>query len=124
MRDHMRTALPLAALMMAAQRQRPPRGLIHHSDRGRQYASHEDRKVLKNSGLEASMSRKANRWDNAPLESVFGTLKSELVHGRRYATRNEAKRDLVATIEGHYSRRRLHSALGTITPEQAEFRAA
>ena len=124
MRDHMRTELPLAALMMATQRQKPPPGLIHHSDRGSQYASHDYRKALENSGLTASMSRKANCWDNAPMESFFGTLKTELVNGRRYATREEAKRDLFAYIEGYYNRRRLHSALGYITPEQAELRAA
>jgi transposase InsO family protein len=70
------------------------------------------------------MSRKANCWDNAPMESFFGTLKTELVNGRRYATREEAKRDLFAYIEGYYNRRRLHSALGYITPVQAELRAA
>jgi transposase InsO family protein len=69
------------------QRQKPPRGLIHHSERGSQYASHECRKALKNSGLVPSMSRKANCWDNAPKESFFGTLKTELVNGRRCATR-------------------------------------
>jgi transposase InsO family protein len=85
MGDHMRTELPLAALMMATQRQKPPRGVIHHSDRGCQYASHNYGESLKNSGLKPSMSRKGNCWDNAPMESVFGTLNSELVHDRRYA---------------------------------------
>lgn len=124
MRDHMRTELPLAALMMATQRQKLSRGLIQHSDRGSQYASHEYRKALKNSALVASMSRKANCGDNAPMESFFGTLKTELVNGRRYAPREEAKRDLFAYIDGYDNRRRLHSALGYITPEQAELRAA
>jgi transposase InsO family protein len=119
----MRTELPLAALMMATQRQKPPYGLIHHSDRGSQYASRDYGKALKNSGLQPSMSRKGNCWDNAPMESFFGTIKSELVHDRRYATRDEAKRDLFAYIEGYYNRRRLHSAIGYITPEQAELRA-
>ena len=123
MRDHMCTELPPAALMMATQRQKPPRGLIHHSDRGSQYASHDYRKALKNSGLKQPMSGKGNCWDNAPMESFFGTLKSELVHDHRYATRDEAKRDLFAYIEGYYNRRRLHSAIGYITPEQAELRA-
>jgi transposase InsO family protein len=106
------------------QREKPPPGLIHHSDRGSQYASHEYRKALENSGLTASMSRKADCWDNAPMERFFGTLKTELVNGRRYATREEAKRDLFATIEGYDNRRRLHSSFDTITPEQAEHRAA
>ena len=124
MRDHMRTELPLAALTMAIQRQRPAPGLLHHSDRGSQYASAEYRKVLKSHGIVPSMSRKGNCWDNAPMESFFGTAKSELVHHQRYPTREAAKRDLFAYIEGYYNRQRLHSALGYLTPEQAELRAA
>ncbi len=122
MRDHMRTELPLAALTMAVQRQRP--GLLHHSDRGSQYAAGDYRKSLKNNGIVQSMSRKGNCWDNAPMESFFGSLKAELVHGARYATRDAARRDLFAYIEGYYNRQRLHSALGYITPDQAELRAA
>ena len=107
MRDHMRTELPLAALTMAIQRQRPAPGLLHHSDRGSQYASAEYRKVLKSHGIVPSMSRKGNCWDNAPMESFFGTAKSELVHHQRYPTREAAKRDLFAYIEGYYNRQRL-----------------
>ncbi len=124
MRDHLRTELPLAALAMAVQRQRPTPGLLHHSDRGSQYASAEYRKALKDHGIVQSMSRKGNCWDNAPMESFFGTAKSELVHHQRYPTREAAKRDLFAYIEGYYNRQRLHSAIGYITPEQAELRAA
>lgn len=124
MRDHLRTELPLAALTMAVQRQRPAPGLPHHSDRGCQYASAEYRKALKSHGINPSMSRKGNRRDNAPMESFFGSLKSELVHHRRYATREDAKRDLFGYIEGDYNRQRLHSAIGYITPEQAELQAA
>lgn len=124
MRDHLRTELPLAALTMAIQRQRPTPGLLHHSDRGSQYASAEYRKALKDHGIVQSMSRKGNCWDNAPMESFFGTAKSELVHHQRYPTREAAKRDLFAYIEGYYNRQQLHSALGYITPEQAELRAA
>ena len=124
MRDHPRTELPLAALTMALQRQRPAPGLLHHSDRGCQYASAEYRKTLKKHGITPSMSRKGNCWDNAPMESFFGTMKSELVDHRRYATREDAKRDLFAYIEGYYNRQRLHSAIGYITPEQAERQAA
>jgi len=124
MRDHLRTELPLAALAMAIQRQRPPPGLIHHSDRGSQYAAREYRKLLKNNAMIQSMSRKANCWDNAPVESFFGSLKAELVSHQRYASREAAKRDLFSYIEGYYNRVRLHSALHYITPEQAELQAA
>ncbi|MGY0750033.1 DDE-type integrase/transposase/recombinase, partial [Azospirillum argentinense] len=85
--DHLRTELPLAALTMALQRQRPAPGLLHPSDRGCQYASAAYRKALKSHGITPSMSRKGNCWDNAPMESFFGSLKSELVHHHRYATR-------------------------------------
>ena len=124
MRDHMRADLTIAALTMAVQRQKPPPGLIHHSDRGSQYAAAEYRKLIKAAGMVQSMSRKGNCWDNAPMESCFGTLKTELVHQTSYPTREAAKRDLFAYIEGYYNRQRLHSALGYITPEQAERKAA
>ncbi|TWA81589.1 integrase-like protein [Azospirillum brasilense] len=75
-------------------------------------------------GIVQSMSRKGNCWDNAPMESFFGTAKSELVHQQRYPTREAAKRDLFAYMEGYYNRQRIHSALGCITPEQAEQQAA
>jgi len=120
MRDHMRTELPLAALLMAAQRQRPPEGLICHSDRGSQYASEAYGKQLIAMKAKPSMSRTACCYDNAPMESFFHTLKVELVHQRRWATREDARRDLFAYIEGYYNRRRIHSALGYKTPEQAE----
>jgi transposase InsO family protein len=120
MRDHLRQELAIAALTMAIQRQRPGRGLIHHSDRGSQYAATDYGKMLKANGILASMSRKGNCWDNAPMESWFHTLKTELVHHAAYATREAAKRDLFAYIEGYYNRQRLHSALGYLTPEQAE----
>src|ERR1700747_3287246 len=124
MRDHMRVELTTAALMMPIQRQKPPPGLIHHSDSGSQYAAGDYRKVIDAAGMIQSMSRKGNCWDNAPMESCFGTLKIELVHHTNYLTREEAKRDLFAYIEGYYNRQRLHSALGYITPEQAERNAA
>jgi len=124
MRDHMRAELTVAALTMAIQQQKPPPGLIHHSDRGSQYASADYRKVLNAAGMIQSMSRKGNCWDNAPMESCFGTLKTELVHQVCYKTRDEARHGLFAYIEGYYNRQRLHSALGYITPEQAERNAA
>lgn len=120
MRDHMRTELPLAALMMAAQRQRPAEGLICHSDRGSQYASEAYTKQLAAMKAKPSMSRTACCYDNAPMESFFHTLKVELVHQRRWLTREHARRDLFAYIEGYYNRRRIHSALSYRTPEQAE----
>ena len=124
MRDHLRTELAAAALVMATQRQRPGPGLIHHSDRGSQYASGEYRKLLAKAGMRASMGRTGNCYDNAPMESFFHTLKVELVHQRQWATREEARRDLFAYVEGYYNRQRMHSALGYLSPEQAELRMA
>src|SRR5215212_5456573 len=124
MRDHLRSELATAALLMAIQRQRPAPGLTHHSDRGGQYASGEYQKLLTGAGMRASMSRTGNCYDNAPMESFFHTLKVELVHQRRWAIRDEARRDLFAYVEGYYNRQRIHSALGYITPEQAERRLA
>ena len=124
MREHMRTELALTALMMAIQQQRPNAGLIHHSDRGSQYAAGDYRAALTDADMLQSMSRKGNCWDNAPAESFFHTLKTELVHHRHYATREAAKRDIFTYIEGYYNRQRIHSALGYITPEQMELQAA
>lgn len=123
MRDHMRTELPLSALMMAVQRQRPAPGLICHSDRGSQYAAGDYQKQLAAIGAKPSMSKKGCCFDNAPMESFFHTLKVELVHQRKWATREEAKRDLLAYIETYYNRARIHSSIGYMTPEQAERRA-
>lgn len=120
MRDHMRTELPLAAMMMAAQRQRPDRGLICHSDRGSQYAAGAYVDHLAAIGATPSMSRTGNCYDNAPMESFFHTLKVELVHQCRWATQAEARQALFGYIEGYYNRHRMHSALGYLTPEQAE----
>lgn len=124
MRDHMRTELTLAALMMAVQRRRPGRGLIHHSDRGSQYAAGAYAGQLAAIGAVASMSRTGNCYDNAPMESFFHTLKVELVHQQRWATHEEARRDLFGYVEGYYNRHRMHSALGYLTPEQAERQAS
>ena len=85
--------------------------MIHHSDRGVQYASHAYRDALTGAGIAASMSRKADCYDNAPMESFFHTLETELVHHRDYQTRAEAQRDIFAFIEGFYNRTRLHSAI-------------
>ena len=124
MRDHMRAELTIAALTMAIQRRRPRAGLIHHSDRGSQYAAGDYRDILQTATITQSMSRKANCWDNAPMESFFGTLKTELVHQSEYLDRDAARRDLFAYIEGYYNRQRIHSAIGYITPDQAEAMSA
>ena len=124
MQDHMRAELPLTALRTAISAQRPGAGLIHHSDRGVQYASAEYRKLMQSAGFKASMSRKADCYDNAPMESFFHTLKTELVHHRQYATRAEAICDIFAYIEGFYNRTRRHSAIGYITPIEMELKAA
>jgi putative transposase len=124
MRDHMRAELASSALTMAIQQQRPEPGLIHHSDRGVQYASHAYRDVLADAGMTASMSRKGNCYDNAPMESFFHTLKTELIHHRDYQTRAEAQRDVFTYIEGFYNRTRLHSAIGYIAPIEKERKAA
>jgi putative transposase len=124
MRDHLRTELASTALAMAITRQRPATGLIHHSDRGVQYAAHDYRTRLRSAGIQASMSRKADCYDNAPMESFFHTLKTELIHHRKYATRAEAQNDIFAYIEGFYNRTRLHSSIGYITPTEMERKAA
>ncbi|MCK1599819.1 transposase [Bradyrhizobium sp. 164] len=98
--------------------------MIHHSDRGVQYASQDYRAVLSAAGITASMSRKADCYDNAPMESFFHTLKTELVHHRDYKTRAEAQCDVFAYIEGFYNRVRLHSAIGYIAPIRMELKAA
>jgi transposase InsO family protein len=124
MADHLRAELPMAALAMAIATQRPGAGLIHHSDRGVQYASAEYRKMMQSAGFRASMSRKADCYDNAPMESFFHTLKTELVHHQHYETREEARRDIFAYIEGFYNRKRRHSAIGYLSPIEMELKAA
>ncbi|TDH49955.1 IS3 family transposase, partial [Dankookia rubra] len=111
---------------MAIARQRPAPGLTHHSDRGVQFAAHEYRKRLRQHGIVCSMSRKGDCWDNAPMESFYATLKGELVEQCDYLTRDDARADVFQFLEGWYNRRRLHSALGYLTPEQkvAAFHAA
>ncbi len=124
MDEHLRAELPLAALRMAIKGQKPGPGLIHHSDRGTQYASTEYRQALQAAGFRPSMSRKANCYDNAPMESFFHTLKIELIHHRQYATRDEAERDIFGYIEGFYNYHRRHSAIGYISPVEMELKSA
>jgi len=116
----MTTNLVVEALKMAIGRQRPAEGLIHHSDRGSQYASHEYQNKLKDNGMTCSMSRKGDPWDNAPAESFYSTLKTELVHDMKYQTRKEAKKGIFEYIEVFYNRMRLHSALGNKSPDAYE----
>jgi transposase InsO family protein len=120
----LRTELPLAASAMAITPQRPGAGLIHHSDRSVQYGSAAYRKMMQSAGFRASMSRRADRYDNAPMESFFHTLKTELVHHQHYATREQAGRDIFAYIEGFYNRTRRHSAIGYLSPIEMELKAA
>jgi putative transposase len=108
------------ALKLAVAQRQPGPGLLHHSDRGSQYASADYRVLLTAWGMEASMSRKGNCYDNAPMESFFGTLKSERVHHRRYRTRAEARQDIFHYIEIFYNRKRRHSAIGYVSPAQFE----
>ena len=114
------TRLTLAALDMALERRGPARGLLHHSDRGTQYASADYQLALRRHGIICSMSRVGDCWDNAVAESFFATLKTELVHGRHYRSRQQAKSEVFEYIEVFYNRQRLHSALGYRTPAAFE----
>jgi putative transposase len=119
MADHLKAGLCVDALVMAIQRHNPPRGLVHHSDRGVQYASEPYRAMLERHGITQSMSRRGNCLDNAPMESVFASLKKEHVHHVRYRTRAEAKAAVFDYIEIFYNRQRLHSGVGYRTPAEA-----
>jgi putative transposase len=117
-KPRMTADIVIDALTMAWFRRRPAPGLIHHSDRGSQYASQAFQDKLAAYGMVCSMSRKGNCWDNAPSESFFNSLKNERVHGTRYDTRAEAVADLFAYIEVFYNRSRRHSTLGYKSPTQ------
>jgi putative transposase len=119
MADHLKAGLCIDALVMALQLYKPPRGLVHHSDRGVQYASGPYRAVLERHGIQQSMSRRGNCLDTAPMESFFASLKTERVHAARFRTRAEAKAAVFDYIEVFYNRQRLHSALGYQTPAEA-----
>lgn len=116
MEDNMRTELTSKALWMAVKQERPKPGLIHHSDRGSQYASLEYRHELVQFGMRASMSRRGNCYDNAPMESFWASLKKEQVHHCHYKTRAEARTDIFDYIETFYNTIRRHSALGNLSP--------
>jgi transposase InsO family protein len=120
MSERMTSDLTMDALKMAIQRRQPEPGLIHHSDQGSQYTDSDYQALLKDHGMQVSMNGVGNWYDNAPMESFFGTLKSERVHHSLYHTRDEAKTDLFHYIEGFYNRRRRHSALDYLSPEAYE----
>ena len=120
MEDNLRTEGPLKALHMALANRSPADGLIHHSDRGSQYASHVYRAVLSDHDILCSMSRKGDCWDNAVAESFFGTLKTELAHRMTWRTRAEAKTAVFEYIEVFYNRQRLHSSNGNRSPVEFE----
>ena len=108
--------LAVPALLMALGRRRPPRGLLHHSDRGSQYASADYQRLLTTHGIVASMSRRGNCWDNAVAESFFATMKVELAHDADWATREQARGDIFEYLEGFYNGQRRHSALAYASP--------
>jgi putative transposase len=120
MSERMKADLVLQALQAACWQRKPPPGLIMHTDRGSQYASDRHRQLLKDFCMTQSMSRVGNCWDNAPMESFFKTLKVERVYQTRYATRDQARLDIVDWIEGFYNRQRRHSAINYQTPVAAE----
>jgi len=120
MSERIDSRLVVDALEMAVSRRLPGEGLVAHSDRGSQYASEHYQRLLASHGITCSMSRRANCWDNAPMESFFASLKKELVHGADFATRAEARAELFEYIEVFYNRVRRHSALGYLSPEEFE----
>ncbi len=123
MSERIDTELVKSALHMATMQRSPASGLLHHSDRGVQYASDAYQQVLDDLGIVCSMSRKGDCWDNAMMESFFASLKTEWVYGREYRTREEAKQDIFKYIEMFYNRQRRHAALrcfDDLTDEEAQ----
>jgi putative transposase len=116
MSERMTQQLVMKALFRAVAARRPRAGLIHHSDRGSQYCAHDYQQLVKQFGMQSSMSRKGDCWDNAPMESCWGTLKTELIHHRRFATREQAKREITEYIEIFYNRIRKQARLGYLSP--------
>ncbi|MFI4939587.1 MAG: IS3 family transposase [Burkholderiales bacterium] len=116
MGQRMTQGLTAQALWRAVRNKRPQPGLIHHSDRGSQYCAHDYQKLVKQLGMQASMSRKGNCYDNAPMESFWGSLKNELVYHHHYATRADAQAAIQEYIESFYNRQRRHSRLGNVPP--------
>ncbi len=120
MSERIDTELVKSALHLATTQRSPGPGLLHHSDRGVQYASDIYQQTLDELGIVCSMSRKGNCWDNAMMESFFGSVKTEWVYGKDYQTREEAKNDLFKYIEVFYNRQRRHASLGYLSPAEFE----
>ena len=120
MDDHLKSTLCENALNMAIQNRKPPKGLIHHSDRGVQYACADYRKILKWHRMKASMSRKGNCWDNAVAESFFATIKRELVNRHFWVKQETLRAAVYKYIEVFYNRKRKHSTIGNISPDNYE----
>ncbi len=118
--DRLESRLAVDALALAVERRLPGEGLLAHSDRGSQYASDHYQRLLARHGITCSMSRRADCWDNAPMESFFASLKKELVHGTAFATRAEARAAIVEYIEMFYNSKRRHSSLGYVAPAEYE----
>ena len=120
MSERMTARLTCDALRMALWRRKRPRGVIVHSDRGSQYCAHDYRRLLRDNGLIASMSKKGDCYDNAAMESWNHSLKVEAIHGERFPTRQDARNQVFEYIEIYYNRKRLHSRLGYLSPEAFE----
>lgn len=114
------SALVLSAMEMAISQRRPQAGLVHHSDRGVQYASDNFQDLLADNGIVCSMSRKGNCWDNACMESFFGSLKMEWIRDKKYSSFDDAKKDVFKYVEMFYNRRRRHASLGYLSPAAYE----
>ena len=121
MDDSLESGLVERAFLMAVQSRKHVQGLLHHSDRGSQYASALYRARLADYNIQVSMSRTGNCYDNSPMESFFSTLKGDQVHAQDYQTYQEAKTDIFSYIEGFYNRKRRHSSLGYLSPEDFEW---
>ena len=117
---NLESRLVVDALALAVERRLPGEGLLAHSDRGSQYASEHYQRLLARHGITCSMSRRADCWDNAPMESFFASLKKELIHGSDFATRAAARAAVVEYIEVFYNNQRLHSSLGYVSPAEYE----
>jgi putative transposase len=120
MADNLESRLVVDALELAVQRRLPQQGLLLHSDRGSQYASEHYQLLLEKHGITCSMSRRADCWDNAPMESLFASLKKELVHDADFTTRAQARAAIVEYIEVFYNNQRRHSSLGYVAPAKYE----
>ena len=122
MGERMTKHLVMESLLRAVEATRPPAGLLHHSDKGSQYCSHEYRRMLEGLGMKASMSGTGNCFDNAPMESFWATLKTELIFHRHFATRQQAIREITEYIEVFYNRQRLQRQLDYLSPAAFERR--